>query len=52
MKKDGSKQSDAYHILFVKNNGTKVTVVIVYVGDMVVTRNDEEDMTNHQAYCS
>ncbi|GJX06513.1 putative RNA-directed DNA polymerase [Tanacetum coccineum] len=47
MKKIGYKQSDANHTSFVKNNG-KVTTLIVYVDDMVVTRNYTEEMTNLQ----
>lgn len=39
MRKIGYKKSDADHALFVKNNG-KVTALIVYVDDMVVTGDD------------
>ena len=44
MKGIGYKQSDADHTLFVKNNEGKVTTLIVYVDDMVVTGNDEDEM--------
>nr|GEX66512.1 putative RNA-directed DNA polymerase [Tanacetum cinerariifolium] len=47
VKKIRYKQSDADHTLFVKNNG-KVTALIVYVDDMVVTGNDLKEMTNLQ----
>ncbi|GKE32503.1 putative RNA-directed DNA polymerase, partial [Tanacetum coccineum] len=47
LKKIGYKQSDANHTSFVKNNG-KVTTLIVYVDDMVVTGNYTEEMTNLQ----
>ncbi|GJU66618.1 ABC-2 type transporter family protein [Tanacetum coccineum] len=43
------KQSDADHTLFIKNNNNgKVTALIVYVDDMVVTENDPEEMKNLQ----
>lgn len=45
--KNGYKQSDDDHTLFVKNNG-KVTTLIVYVDDMVVTGNDPDEMANLQ----
>ncbi|GJS83464.1 retrovirus-related pol polyprotein from transposon TNT 1-94 [Tanacetum coccineum] len=49
MKKIGYKHSDADHTLFIKNNNNgKVTTLIVYVDDMVVTRNDPEEMKNLQ----
>ncbi|GKA15748.1 putative RNA-directed DNA polymerase [Tanacetum coccineum] len=44
MKGIGYKQSDADHTLFVKNNEGKVTALIVYVDDMVVTGDDEDEM--------
>ncbi|GJW41660.1 putative RNA-directed DNA polymerase [Tanacetum coccineum] len=49
MKKIGYKHSDADHTLFIKNNNNgKVTTLIVYVDDMVVTRNDPGEMKNLQ----
>lgn len=48
MKKAGYKQSDADHTLFVKNHGKKVTALIVYVDDMVVTSNDEDEIKRLQ----
>lgn len=44
MKSIGYNQSDADHTLFVKNNKEKITALIVYVDDMVVTRNDKDEM--------
>ena len=44
MRKIGYKQSDADHTLFVKNIGGKITALIVYVDDMVVTGNDPDEM--------
>ena len=40
MKKTGYKQSDVDHTLFIKRKLGKITTFIVYVDDMVVTRND------------
>ena len=40
------QQSNADHTLFVKRNVHKVTVLIVYVDDIVVTGNDEEEVTH------
>ncbi|KAJ9561968.1 hypothetical protein OSB04_007128 [Centaurea solstitialis] len=48
MKKIGYKQSDADHTLFVKKNKEKVTALIVYVDDMVVTGDDLQEMSNLQ----
>lgn len=48
MKEIGYKQSDADHTLFVKINNKKVTVLIVYVDDMVATGNDPEEMARLQ----
>ena len=38
------KQSDADHTLFIKQKSRKVTALIVYVDDMVVTRNDPSEI--------
>lgn len=48
MKRIGYKQSDADHTLFVKENEEKVTALIVYVDDMVVTSDDPKEMSNLQ----
>ena len=45
MRKLGYKQSDADHTLFIKQKLKKVTALIVYVDDMVVTRNDPSEIT-------
>ena len=42
----GYQQSNPDHTLFVKHNVHKVTVLIVYVDDIVVTGNDEEEVTH------
>ncbi|GJW81349.1 putative RNA-directed DNA polymerase [Tanacetum coccineum] len=48
MKRIRYKQSDADHTLFVKKNEGKVTTLIVYVDDMVVTGDDPEEMSKLQ----
>ena len=45
MRKLGYKQSDADHTLFIKQKLGKVTALIVYVDDMVVTENDPSEIT-------
>ncbi|XP_028127584.1 uncharacterized protein LOC114324060 [Camellia sinensis] len=42
----GYKQSNADYTMFVKHNAHKVTVLIVYMDNIVVTGNDEEDVTH------
>ena len=48
MKKYGFKQSNSDHTLFIKHKVGKVTVLIVYVDDMIITGNDEEEITRLQ----
>ena len=45
MRKLGYKQSDADHTLFIKQKLGKVTALIMYVDDMVVTGNDLSAIT-------
>ena len=42
------KQSDIDHTLFIKQKIGKVTAFIVYVNDMVVTKNDSSEITTLQ----
>jgi Reverse transcriptase (RNA-dependent DNA polymerase) len=44
MKKYGFDQCDSDHTLFIKRKGDKLTVLIIYVDDMIITGNDEEEM--------
>jgi hypothetical protein len=48
MQKYGFKQSNSDHTLFIKHNGKKVTVLIVYVDDMIITSDDEEKISRLQ----
>ena len=45
MKKYGFKQSNSDHTLFLKRRNKLVTCLIIYVDDMIITGNDEEEMT-------
>ena len=45
MKKYGYKQSNSYHTLFIKKRGGKITCLIIYVDDMIITGDDTEEMT-------
>ena len=50
MKEFGYKQSYSYHTLFIKHEEGKVTALIVYVDDMVLTRDDPCEMKALQEY--
>ncbi|KAM0041859.1 putative RNA-directed DNA polymerase [Helianthus debilis subsp. tardiflorus] len=49
MKKYGFKQSNSDHTLFLKQRGKLITCLIIYVDDMIVTGNDEEEMKRLKA---
>ena len=48
MRKYRFKQSNSDHTLFIKHKVGKITVLIVYVDDMIITRNDEEEIIRLQ----
>jgi hypothetical protein len=50
MKNYGFKQSQANHTLFLKYDRGKLTVLIVYVDDMVVIGNNEEGIRRLRDY--
>ncbi|CAL8165411.1 unnamed protein product [Prunus armeniaca] len=52
MKNFGYIQSNADHILFLKRDGRILTALIVYVDDIVVTRNDTGEQLKLQKYLS
>ncbi|RVX02008.1 Retrovirus-related Pol polyprotein from transposon RE1 [Vitis vinifera] len=52
MRAFGYRQSNSYHILFLKKQHGKITALIVYVDDMVVTGNDPEERKALQNYLS
>lgn len=43
MRKFGYKQSNSNHTLFIKHKEGKIIVLIVYVDDVVLTRNDPDE---------
>jgi Reverse transcriptase (RNA-dependent DNA polymerase) len=52
MKKYGYKQSDFDHSLFYIRREGKITVLIIYVDDMIITGNDVEEMKEHEGKLS
>ncbi len=50
MKTFGCKQSNSDHTLFIKHKEGKVTSLIVYVDDMVLTGDDPSEMKMLQEY--
>ncbi|GJW51621.1 putative RNA-directed DNA polymerase [Tanacetum coccineum] len=44
MKKYGYKQSNSDHTLFLSHRGDRVTCLIIYVDDMIITGNDESEI--------
>ncbi|KAJ0927704.1 putative RNA-directed DNA polymerase [Helianthus annuus] len=49
MKKYGFQQSNSDHTLFLKRRGKFVTCLIIYVDDMIITGNDEEEIKKLKA---
>ncbi|CAL8164330.1 unnamed protein product [Prunus armeniaca] len=49
-KNNGFKQSNLYHTLFLKHQKGKVTTLTIYVDDMIVTRNDKQEISQLQYY--
>ena len=52
IKSFGYHQSNLDHTLFLKNQHGKITALIVYVDDMVVTGNDPDEKKALQSYLS
>ena len=52
MKAFGYKQSNYDHTLFIKQKNGKITVLIVYVDDMVITGDDLKEITELKRYLS
>ena len=44
MKKFGYRQSNSDHTLFLKKNGSKITCLIIYVDDMIITGDDRDEI--------
>ncbi|CAL2260165.1 unnamed protein product [Prunus armeniaca] len=50
MKKFGYVQSNSNHTLFLKRHKSKLTALIIYVDDIIVTGDDKAEMKNLQKY--
>ena len=50
MRKHGFKQSNSDHTLFLKHRDEKITALIIYVDDMIITGNDDEEIADLQKY--
>nr|GEX88590.1 putative ribonuclease H-like domain-containing protein [Tanacetum cinerariifolium] len=50
MKNHGFKQSNSDHTLFLKQRGSLITYLIIYVDDMIVTGDDKEEITKLKKY--
>ena len=48
MRKYGYRQSNSDHTLFLKHRQSKVTALIVYVDDMIITGDDAEEISRLQ----
>ena len=44
MKKNGYRQSNSDHTLFLKRQGRKITCLIIYVDDMIITGDDVDEI--------
>ncbi|CAL2239859.1 unnamed protein product [Prunus armeniaca] len=52
MKNFGYTQSNSYHTMFLKHDEGKLTAFIVYLDDIIVTRNDAKEQLKLQKYLS
>ncbi|PRQ43410.1 putative RNA-directed DNA polymerase [Rosa chinensis] len=52
LKAFGYKQSNSYHTLILKRRRNKITALIIYVDDMIVTGDDQEEVKKLEAYLS
>ena len=52
MRKYGCQQSNSDHTLFLKHRVGKVTALIVYVDDMIITRDNIEEISRLQEQLS
>ena len=48
MRKKGFRKSNSDHTLFLKNRNGKITDLIIYVDDMIITGNDDEEIIDLQ----
>ena len=52
MKKFGYKQGNTDHTLFLKRVRNKITCLIIYVDDIIITRNHEDEIVHLKENCS
>jgi len=52
MKAFGYRASNSDHTLFLKRGKGRITALIIYVDDMIVTGNDQDEIYNLQQYTS
>ncbi|CAL2227458.1 unnamed protein product [Prunus armeniaca] len=50
MKNNGFRQSNSYHTLFLKHKKGKVTALIIYVNNMLISGNDKHEISQLQNY--
>ena len=50
MKRQGFKQSNSYHTLFLKHRQRMVIALIIYVDDMIIIWNDKEEIAGLQRH--
>lgn len=46
LKRFGYRQSNSDHTLFLKRRGKKITCLLIYVDDMIITGDDEDEIKN------
>ena len=52
MRKYGYRKSNSNHTLFLKHRQSKVTALIVYMDDMIITGDDAEEISRLQEQLS
>ena len=50
MRKHGYEQSNSDHTLFLKHQNGKLTALIIYIDDMIITGDDKEEIADLQRY--
>ena len=50
MRKHGFKQSNSDHTLFLEHQDGKITALIIYVDDMIIIGNDDEEIAELHKY--
>jgi len=50
MKAFGYRASNSDHTIFLKRGKERITTLIIYVDDMIVIRNDQDEISSLQQY--